>query len=885
MSRPDSTLPLWAERLLVHLASAHNREVVVGDFAELFAWRTEESGRSRALLWFWGQVLKSLPAFISNGFTFGGAMLKNYATVAVRNLRKRRFYTAINVGGLAVGMAACLLIFQYVTFEQSYDAFHADADRLYRMINISERPNGTFVEPFTWANIGPEAVESVSGVEAYARYHPNYGTATIAVLEDSTRGAAFREDAAAFVDPAFLSMFSFPLVRGDAATVLTEPETILLSASTAERYFGEADPIGRTLQVDSWSDGVYTVVGVFADSPPNSHLQFDVLMPLADLTESGVGQYAESDGWDWTNFITYLLLLPGADVAAVEAATTRLLETQFSEDLAAEGSTLDISLQPVRDIHLRSDFDIEHSEVSSARTVYFFTIVALFILVIAWVNTINLSTARAMERAREVGVRKAIGAYRKQVVAQFLTESALVNGLALVLAVGLAFLALPLLNDLGGVEITTSVWREPKLWGGFIVVFGVGALLSSLYPAFVLSAFEPVAVLKGTLGRFGSHEGLRKVLVVFQFAASIALLIGTYAVYQQVDFMRSQSGGLDLDQVLVVDRPRFAGEDYRETREVFKEALLQQAAISSVATSAGVPGQGHNLGTSGRREGAPGTDEQMLNMSWVNEAFLETYGMTLIAGRNFDADLETDREAVLINETAVQAFGFDSPEAALGQGVLLGGGSDNRLVVIGVVEDYHWLSLKEQVPPTLLALTSGGGYFSLRTGTADLDATLATVRATFDEIFPGNPFHYFFADQHFDKQYREDVRFGMLFGLFAGFALLVACLGLVGLAAYTASQRTKEIGVRKVLGAGAGQIVRLLVTDFAKLIGVAFVLTVPLMVWGLKVWLDGFATHIDVRPALFIVPALVVLSFALLTVSYHTLRAALADPVRSLRYD
>ncbi len=880
MSRSDTSLPRWAERLLTRLASAHNRDVVVGDFAELFAWRAGEDGRGRALVWFWGQVLKSLPAFISNGFIFGGAMLKNYATVAVRNLRKRRFYTALNVGGLAVGMAACLLIFQYVTFEQSYDAFHANADRTYRTILASERPSGSFVEPFSWANLGPEAAEQLPSIEAYVRYHPNYGTATLAVLEDSVRGDAFREDAVAFVDPSFLSVFSFPLIRGDVATALTEPKTALLSVSTAERYFGEADPIGRMLEVDSWADGVYTVTGVFDDGPANSHLQFDVLMPLADLTESGEGQYAESDGWDWTNFITYLLLRPSTDVAAVEAGLSSLVMAQHAETLEAEGATQQIRLQPIRDIHLRSDFDIEHAEVNSARAVYFFTLVALFILVIAWVNTINLSTARAMERAREVGVRKAMGAYRKQVVAQFLTESAFVNGLALVLAVGLSVIAMPVLNKLGGVEITLSVWREPKLWLGFVWVFGAGAFLASLYPAFVLSAFDPVAVLKGRLGRFASHAGLRKGLVVFQFVASIALLIGTYAVYQQVDFMRSQSAGFDLDQVLIVDRPRFAGEDYRETREVFKDALLQQAAISSVATSATVPGQGHNLGTSGRREGAPETEERMLSMSWVNEAFLETYGMNLVAGRNFNAALETDRSAVLINETAVQAFGFDSPEAAIGGGIALEGGARE---VIGVVEDYHWLSVKEQVPPTLLVLTGGGGYFSLRVDAANLESTMEAVQATYNEVFPGNPFHFFFADQHFDAQYREDVRFGLLFGLFAGFALLVACLGLVGLAAYTASQRTKEIGVRKVLGAGASQIVRLLVVDFAKLIGVAFVLTVPLMVWGLGVWLDGFAKHIEIGPQLFIVPAALVLTFALLTVSYHTLRAALTDPVHALR--
>ncbi|MCH8961721.1 MAG: FtsX-like permease family protein, partial [Bacteroidetes bacterium] len=534
-----------------------------------------------------------------------------------------------------------------------------------------------------------------------------------------------------------------------------------------------------------------------------------------------------------------------------------------------------------------SDFDEDWGSLGNYKTVYFFTLVALFILIIAWVNYINLSTARAVERAKEVGVRKVAGARKGQIVLQFLFESALTNGIALALAVSLAVLGLPYLNDLAGAEITMSIWQNPWFWGSFLGVFVVGMLLSSLYPAFVLSAFKPVTVLKGRQGTAFSKNWLRRVLVVFQFAASIALLIGTYAVYTQVNYMRGLDLGIDIERMLVTQRPSIVDEDidFVETREVLKAELAALPAVDAVTTSTTVPGGGFSLGTIARKESAPESEREMVNVTWINYNFLETYGFDFAAGRNFSEELSTDQEeAIIINETAVRAMGFASIDAALGERIVVGGG-DNTHVIVGVLKDFNWMSAKQEIDPIMFLPTHGGRYYTMKVQTANLDETLAGVRHVYDAVFPGNPFDYFFVDRFFDEQYKADRQFGTLFGIFALFAVFVACLGLVGLAAITAAQRTKEIGVRKVLGASAGSIVHLLLLDFGKLVLAALVLTLPLTYFALDTWLAGFASRIDLTLWLFLIPGLVVMALALLTVSYHTSRAALTNPADSLRYE
>ena len=885
--RAEHALPRWAVKLLQRLVPLYHRDVVLGDFAEIYRSIAVSRGRARALRWYWGQVLKSTPAFFANGIYFGGDMFRNYLKIALRSLNRRKFYAALNIGGLAVGLAACLLIFQYVAFERSYDTFHEDQENLYRVTVTGLRGGEVQTRTaFSWSALAPLVQQNVPEVRAAARLHPNYSTGTIAYTDAAGQRHALREEGITYVDPSFLDLYTFPLLRGDPATALTEPHTLLITESAAQRYFKDADPIGQTLDVRAWGDGTYTITGVLADVPANSYFQFDFLLPLDDILQDEHGQYHDRDGWSWTNFATHLRLHPDADVAAVEEKVAALINEAKRESYEEANLRVTVHLQPLTDIHLYSDFDEDWGALGNYKTVYFFTLVALFILLIAWVNYVNLSTARAVERAKEVGVRKVAGARRGQVVLQFLFESALVNGLALAFAVGLAVLGLPYLNDLAGTTMTTSIWTNPWFWGVFLGIFVAGVLTSSLYPAFILSAFKPVTVLKGSRGTAASRQGLRKVLVVFQFAASIALFIGTYAAFTQVTYMRTLDLGIDIDRMLVIQRPSIVEEevDFVEQREVLKAELAAFPAISAVTTSTSVPGGGFNLGTTAQKEGAPATEREEIHGSWINYNFVDTYGLQLAAGRNFSEEQATDHEeAILINETAVQTFGYASAEAALGQRILVGHSS--TFTIVGVLEDFNWMTVKQEVAPYFFMPTRGGRYYSLKVNTANLDETLAAIQATYDAVFPGNPFDYFFVDRFFDEQYKAEQQFGTLFGLFALFAVFVACLGLVGLAAFTAAQRTKEIGVRKVLGASAPTIARLLLLDFGKLVLVALVLTVPLAYFALETWLADFAARIDLTVGLFLLPGLAVVLVALLTVSYHPTRAALTNPVDSLRYE
>ncbi|MFV1981028.1 MAG: FtsX-like permease family protein, partial [Rhodothermia bacterium] len=737
---------------------------------------------------------------------------------------------------------------------------------------------------------GPTLVEELPEVLRFARFHPNDREATLSFTDSDGERRIFRETRLAYVDPDFLELFSFPLIRGKKQSVLSEPRSMIISESVARRYFGDDNPVGRVINLRAWSRGDYVITGVFEDVPGNSHLQFEYLLPLNDLLDDKVGQYGQSDGWTWRNFITYAQLHPAADVESVGAKATEVITAHNRQRLEESQRSFQLTFQPLEEIHLHSDFDPEFSSWSngSRQTVYFFTVVALFILALAWVNYINLSTARAIERSKEVGVRKAVGALRSQVVMQFVFESAIVNLIALFLAVGLSVLGLPFLNQLAGTSIDLSVWSNPWLYVSFVVVFGLGSLLAGLYPAFVLSAYEPATVLKGgSVTGTGQHR-LREALVVFQFATSVALLIGTYVVYSQVQYIRGFDIGLDLDHILVIKRPSVIeeGSSRRVLREIFKSSLERQATIQSVTTSNTVPGGDFPWGTSVKREGAPESEGEEVYVTWINYGFVETYDLKLIAGRNFSKDFPSDRgRSVVINETAVQALGIDSAEKAIGQRIELGNVEKRVRIVIGVLEDFNWMSAKKEIPAIAFDLTPAGWYYSLKIEMTNLAETLDQVRSIYDSIFPGNPFDYFFADRFFDEQHRADKQFSTLLGLFSLFALLVACLGLVGLSAYSASRRTKEIGVRKALGARSIEIMVLMMADTVKLVAVAVVLASPFVYFALDRWLDNFPVHVDLTVWVFIVPGIAVLLIAFLTVSYHTARVAAKNPVESLRYE
>ena len=814
-------------------------------------------------------------------------MLKNYFKIALRNFKRQKGYSFINIAGLTLGLTCCLIISQYVVFEKSFDHFNENADRLYRL-NVTQVENDG--PPATGAKTGwamGPALAEVPEVLRFARIHPEYDNAIIA--NPAQPGTAFEEEWVYYADPAFFEMFSYPLVKGQPGQVLSEPGTVVLSASAARKYFGSEDPMGRVLDVAGWIDGSFQVAGIFEDVPTNSHLRFDVLLPMVDLLQRS--QFSDpGTGWRWTNFITYVQLRQDADLEEAERKFTDVLRRHREGEYQPRNIVAYVDAQPLRDIHLNEALAVSKTVTGSSRAVYFFTLIGFITLLIALVNYVNLATARAMGRAREVGVRKVVGAQRRQLVVQFLCESALTNLAAVGLAAALALALRPVVNDLAGTNLTLAMWTSPGFWAIFFAVFSAATLLAGLYPAFVLSSFRPIAVLKGKAGKRKARARLRRGLVVLQFAASIMLLIGTVVVYQQLDFMRGRDLGIDLEQVLAVPGPRVLpeGTNRADVIDAFTEELRRLPVVRQTGISSSLPGQGFSAWTANvRKVTADRSTEVPGGLTWIDTSFVRLYGLALIAGENLgrlsipEAGVEPD--PVLINETTLRAVGFDTAAEAVGQPLYVGG--ERRIV--GVVKDFDWSSAHKERENAVFFLSRGQGHrlISIKVGTENLPGTIAAIEEVYERFFSGNPFQYAFVDEQFDRQYRTEERFARLFSLFAGLATVIACLGLFGLASFTAQQRTKEIGVRKVLGATVSNLVVLLSKDFLTLVLLAFVVTVPLSYGLMERWLGTFAYRIEIGPGIFVLTGVLVLLITLATVSHQSIKAALADPVKSLHHE
>ncbi len=814
-------------------------------------------------------------------------MFRNYLKIAFRTLLRHKSYSFINIAGLTLGLTCCLLIFQYVAFEYSFDAFNTNAPELYRVTQTSSR-NGSAPETssHTGYALGPALAQHVPEIVRYARIHPDYNN--LIVSNPAQPDQVFEETRVFYADPAFLLMFSYPMASGDAAQALTEPGTLLLSESAAHKYFGSENPIGKTLDVNGWISGAFRITGVLRDTPPNSHLQFDFLLPMENLLRDSDYRDPES-GWGWQNFATYVQLRQDAAPAEVEPKLTDVLLRFRGDDLKASNITARLNAQPLHDIHLNEAVEAPKVVMGSYRTVYFFTLVGFVTLLIALINYVNLATARALDRAREVGVRKVVGAHRRQLMLQFVFESGLTNLIAFVLAIALSGLLIPVVNRLAGTQLDGALWESPWLWAAFLGTFGVGTLLAGLYPAFVLSSFKPVSVLKGKSGAMTSQLWLRRGLVVLQFSASVVLVTGMAIVYSQLDYMRRMDLGIQLDQILTVPGPRVLPEsvDRSEVTRTFIDQLRNIPGIEAVATSTTLPGQGFMWYTSGlRRETADRSSEVNGVLTQIDTSFAALYGLELIAGEGFEGHSAPPSEGepapVLINETAALAVGLETAEDAVGEILNMGGAP---LRVVGVLRDFNWSSAHTQREAAAFRLTQTGGQISLKVSAENLQQTLAAIEKTYTTLFPGNVFRYAFVDEQFNAQYQNDERFAGLFSIFAALAVIIACLGLFGLASFTAQQRTKEIGVRKVLGASVSGLITLLSTDFLKLVLVAFALGMPVSYFLMQRWLDNFAYQVKMGPSVFLIAGLAILLVALLTVSYQAVRAALADPVKSLRYE
>jgi putative ABC transport system permease protein len=803
-------------------------------------------------------------------------MLKNYLKIALRNLRRHKTYSFINVVGLAVGLACCLLISLYVKDELSYDRYHAKADRIFKIVTDSRWPEKESKFALTPAPLAEALVRDFPEVETATRLFTFFGEGLVAYGEKR-----FTEPRIYFGDSTFFEVFSIPLLAGDARTALARGNAVVLTQNVARKYFGEEDPLGKTLSINHGFD--VQITGVMAEVPANTHFHCDFVLSMTAMRFSRSPSFITNN-----NFHTYAVLRPNASPQALEAkfpeaikkyAAAQVAERfgQTFEAYTAAGNETKWTLVPVTDIHLRSNREYEIEPNGSLTTVYLFASIAAIVLLIACINFMNLATARSAGRAKEIGVRKVIGSNRLQLLGQFLTESLLLSFFALLIALVLVELFLPTFNQLAGKQIEISFFANAVSIAILLGVTLLVGLLAGSYPAFVLSAMRPALVLKSGSPTNLGGAWIRRGLVVFQFAISVALIAGTFIVHKQLGFVLNRSLGFDKEQVLVIKRASALGQQ----REAFKQKLLQNSNVINAAASTTLPGKLYGRSTY-RALGAPAENSHAMHEMDVDENFLPTLGLTLNSGRNFSREFATDTSAVILNEAAAKLFGWNEP---LGQFLTQPGDSLWRANVIGVVKDFHFESLHKQIQPLVILYQPNFQYWSIRVRPENLAATVQAVETLWREFAPQQPFEFSFLDQDFDAQYRAEERTGKIFGIFSALAIFIACLGQFGLASFTIQKRTKEIGVRKVLGASAVSIVSLLSKEFVKLVLLATLIASPLAYYIMHRWLQAFAYRIDIGVMTFILSGSVALVIALLTVSLQSLKAALANPVEALRYE
>jgi len=803
-------------------------------------------------------------------------MIRNYFKIAWRNIMHQKGYSGINIVGLAIGIAACLLILQYVSFELSYENFQTNKDRIYR-VHLDRFDNGKLSTQ--WAAgayaAGNSFKDAIPEIEDYVKLVPR--DPVIAEVNNQP----LKINKVFYATNSFFSIFTYPLVTGNKKTALIEPFTAAISETTAQTLYGTTDALGKTLTLNRKRN--YTITAVFKDAPVNTQLKPDILLSYPTFVKLVAPNNNPETAWQWDGCLTYLLLQKGVDPKFVEKKFVPIVQKFTADEMKRFNAGANFYLEPLTDIHLHSHYIGEPAPNGDGKTTYLLLGIAFFIVVIAWVNYINLATARAINRAKEVGIRKTVGSQRKHLVIQFLSESALLNFLALVLALVIVIIAIPGFNRLSGQNLSFSLFSTTSFWLGLIGLFLIGVFFSGLYPAFVLSGFKPIDVLKGKLIATTKGTLLRKGLVVFQFTASLFLLIGTLAVYQQIQYMRKQSLGINIDQTLVVKPPAVVTDStYLQNMSAFKDALNQQTGIKGVTISTSIPGEPVDFNAGGIK--LVGTDESTQKQYRVIEMdhdYMKQYGIKLIAGRYFSKDFGTDDSAVIFNERGFEQLGLNKPEDAVGKRIDFWG---RRYTIVGVTENFHQQSLREAFEPLIFRLDPDvRGYLSVKTPASNASETIALVKNNWDKFFPGNTFEYFFLDDHFGQQYKADQRFGQVFGLFTLLAILVACLGLFGLASFTTLQRTKEIGIRKVLGASITGILKLLYQEFAILLIISFVIAVPLAWLTISNWLQGYPFRIGIQWTYFMIPFAAILVIALLTVSFQSIKAAIANPVKSLR--
>ncbi len=801
-------------------------------------------------------------------------VIKNYFKIAWRNLVKNKAFSFINVFGLSVGLTCFMFIAAYVYNELSYDRYADNAEDIYR-VGIHLDANGSTTDfPLVDVAVGEGIQDAFPEVSAFTKYR-NGGR-----LFGRYNDKQFKEEKVAVVDPNFLSTFSIPLIEGDQKTALTDPHSIVISRATAIKYFDKESALGKTI---SFGDESCTVMGVFDKIPDNSHFHFDIAM--STIARDGDRRQT----WSNVSHMTYLLLKPGTDAKQLEAKLPQLVAKyvvpEIQQDMGislAEAqksvNTFRFYLQPLTDIHLHSNTKFELEPNGDIYYLYIFGALAVFILLLACVNFTNLSTASAGKRSKEVGIRKVMGSLKGQLVAQFLAESILMSLFATIIALGIVYALLPAFNQLAGKEIHVGFFLQ---FTSLLIAFGVSLLtgiVAGIYPSFFLSSFKPIKVLKGALSAQPRRSLLRGSLVVFQFVVSTALIMATIIVYRQLNFMQNQKLGYDKEQVLIVNDSYALGNN--ET--AFKQQLLQDSRIVNATVSWSAPANGRMDGTQifvkPLQQNDPHNEIQA-GIYRVDYDYLPTLGMKVAAGRNFSPDFPSDSSGVLVNETAVKELGINGNP--IGRTIVRSGRKE--FTIVGVVKDFHFTTAKQKIAPLMMLMGRNGGSVITKIKTTDIKNLIADMKKNWESFSPGIPFSYTFLDERFAAQYAAEEKSGKLFTLFAIISVLIACLGLFGLVAYTIEQRTKEIGIRKVLGASVQQLLVLVSKEFLYLVLIAFVIAIPATWWVMSKWLQDFAYRIHISWWIFGAAGIMALLIAAITISFQAVKAALMNPVKSLR--
>jgi putative ABC transport system permease protein len=840
-----------------------------GDIDEIYQYKIEREPKWRAKGWYWLRVLESIPGIILDKIYWRIVMIKNYLKIALRNFQRYKGYSLINIVGFAIGMAVCLMILIYVRHELSYDKYHTDGERIYRIIQDIQSQTSNRIFAAVSPMVAPTLKEEFPQVENAAR-----------VLSTGPRlvkrgEKLFYESRFMFADQDLLDVLTIPLIWGDPKVALTRPWTLIISQRMALKYFGRDNPVGETLELDQRE---FEITGVAVDHPENTHLKYDWIASMETLA-----QWSEMTNWYSTMFYTYLKVKPNVDMDDFSKKVVHLADKYVADRLVPRRVSYNYSLQSLSDIHLHSPVRFDVEPTGNAAYIYIFSFVGFFILLIACLNFMNLSTAQSTKRAKEVGLRKVVGAQKSQLVNQFLGESLLVSLLSLGLAVVIAKLTIPFITRMTGIALNfgqlLTPWIMLSMIGGSILV----GLAAGTYPALVLSAFKPVATLKGILRRETRGFALRTVLVVFQFVISVILIFGTLVMSRQFDFMKNQYLGFSKEQKFVL--PLRGSISIRDNYESVKDQFSNHMAITGATASSSVPGRSFSsfsISIVGEE------DERVQDMYhfYYDHDFIPNYEIEMVAGRAFQKDMSTDiRGAFLINEAAVAAFGWNSPEDALGKRLRTGfGGRVNP--IIGVTKNFHYRGLQNEVEPLIMEFQPDVfRYITLTLDISSLKESMAFVESQWKILFAGKPYESFFLDTDFDRQYRADEQVGRIFSIFTVLGLFIACLGLLGLASFTAASRTKEIGIRKVLGASAAGIVLMLSKQFTKWVLLANAIAWPVAYYVMFRWLKNFAYRTDINIFIFIVSGLLVLGVAIITISFQTIRAANTNPADSLRYE